>query len=59
MKDKRVLRTSISLDEQIERIIVEPSKHLHSVGPLVDVIDALDESGSLADRGPMLEAISK
>jgi hypothetical protein len=35
----------ISPDEQIECFIIEPSEHLHSIGPSVIVIDAPHESG--------------
>jgi hypothetical protein len=59
VKDNRALRTSISPDEQIERLIIEPSERLDTIGPLVIVIDALDESGSRSDRGQLLKAISK
>ena len=50
VKDDRALRTSQSPMEQVEGLIIEPSKHLHTIGPLVIVIDALDESGSPASR---------
>ena len=59
VKDDRALRTSQSPMEQVERLIVEPSKQIHSVGPLVIVIDALDESGDQASRRQLLHAISE
>ncbi|KAF8548243.1 hypothetical protein OG21DRAFT_789639 [Imleria badia] len=46
VKNNRALRTSQSPVEQAERLIVEPSRHLLPIGPLVVVIDALDESGN-------------
>ncbi|KAG8219236.1 hypothetical protein J3R82DRAFT_74 [Butyriboletus roseoflavus] len=59
VKDNRALRTSTSPFEQVERLIIEPSKDLHPIGPLVIVIDALDESGNQAGRRHLLRAISK
>ena len=59
VKDDRALRTSQSPMEQVERLIIEPSKHIHSIGPLVIVIDAVDESGDPASRRHLLRAISK
>ena len=59
VKDDRSLRTSQSPLEQIETLIVKPCKDLHPVGPLVVVIDALDESGNPASRQHILRAISK
>ena len=59
VKDDRALRTSQSPTEQIERLIIEPSKDLHSVGPLVIVIDALDESGDPGSRRQLLRALSE
>ena len=44
--------------EQVERLIIEPTKHLDTIGPLVIVIDALDESGDPASRRHLLRAIS-
>ena len=59
VKDNRALRTSQSPIEQVERLIVEPSKQIHGIGPLVIVIDALDESGNEASRRQLLRAISE
>ena len=59
VKDNRALRTSPSPSEQIERLIVEPSAHLDAIGPLVIVIDALDESGSADDRRQLLDVLSR
>ena len=58
VKDKR-LRTSQSPSEQIQKFIIEPTKDLHVIGPLVIVIDALDESGDRAGRRQLLGVISK
>ncbi|KAN0094924.1 hypothetical protein V8E55_003211 [Tylopilus felleus] len=59
LKDDPVLRTSQSPMEQFERLIIEPSQQLHAIGPLVIVIDALDESGDPASRRHLLGAMSK
>ncbi|KAG9312565.1 WD40-repeat-containing domain protein [Chiua virens] len=59
VKADRALRTSTSPLEQLERLIVEPSSQIDAIGPLVIVIDALDESGDLASRRNFLLAISK
>lgn len=59
VKGDRALRTSESPIEQVERLIIEPSRHLHPIGPLVIVIDALDESGNRDNRRDLLCAISE
>ena len=59
VKDDRALRTSQSPMEQVKRLIIEPSKHIHAIGPLVIVVDALDESGDRASRRQLLRAISE
>ena len=59
VKDNRALCISSWPSEQIERLIVEPSAHLDAIGPLVIVIDALDESGSADDRRQLLDALSR
>ena len=59
VKDDRALRTSQSPMEQFKKLIIEPSKHIHGIGPLVIVIDALDESGDQASRRQLLRAISE
>ncbi|KAF8549383.1 hypothetical protein OG21DRAFT_1500452 [Imleria badia] len=59
VKDDRALRTSSSPMEQVEKFIIEPSQHLHAIGPLVIVIDALDESGDESRRRQLLCAISE
>ena len=59
VKDDQALRTSQSPLEQVERLIVEPSRVLDTVGPLVIVIDTLDESGDPGSRRQLLRTISK
>ena len=59
VKDNRALRGSTSPSEQVEQFIIEPSKQLDAIGPLVIIIDALDESGDQGSRRQLLQAISK
>ena len=59
VKGNRALRTSTSPSEQVERLIIEPSARLHAIGPLVVVVDALDESGNADDRQQLLDALSR
>ena len=59
VKNNRSLRTSVSLSEQVKRLIIEPSKHLHTIGPLVIVVDALDESGDQTNRRSLLRALAE
>ncbi|KAN0076754.1 hypothetical protein V8E55_010609 [Tylopilus felleus] len=57
VKDNRALRTSESPMEQAEKLIIGPRKELDAIGPLVIVIDAVDESGDWASRRLLLRAI--
>ena len=59
VKDNRSLRTSVSLSEQVKRLIIEPTEHLHTIGPLIIVVDALDESGDQPSRRSFLRALSE
>ncbi|KAG6374093.1 hypothetical protein JVT61DRAFT_4736 [Boletus reticuloceps] len=59
VKENQALRTSTSPFKQLERLIIEPSQNFHAVGPLVIVIDAVDESGDEDSRQQLLQAISK
>ncbi|KAF8549967.1 hypothetical protein OG21DRAFT_521580 [Imleria badia] len=59
VKNDRALRTSPWPMEQLERFIIEPSKELDPIGPIVIVIDALDESGDRARRQELLRIISQ
>ena len=59
VKDNRALRASISPSEQVEQLIVGPSKNIHSIGPLIVVVDAVDESGETGDRRQLLDVLSE
>jgi hypothetical protein len=43
--------------EQFDNFIVKPASALTTVGPIVIVIDALDESGSHIERKPLLDML--
>ena len=59
LKDDQALHTSQSPMEQLERLVIEPCRDLHAIGPLVIVIDALDESGDPTSRQHILRALSE
>ncbi|KIJ58358.1 hypothetical protein HYDPIDRAFT_65611, partial [Hydnomerulius pinastri MD-312] len=59
VKDKRTLRMSTSPVEQLEEFIARPSEHLDVIGPILVVVDALDESGDRTARESLLSALSK
>ncbi|KIM74793.1 hypothetical protein PILCRDRAFT_693732 [Piloderma croceum F 1598] len=50
---------SYSLREQLEKFIVEPMNSVLFVGPVLIVVDALDECGVESERREVLEAIAK
>jgi hypothetical protein len=49
---------SFSLQEQFEKFLIEPMTKVSMVGPVVIVIDALDESGVEKERKEVLQAIA-
>ncbi|KAG9311660.1 hypothetical protein JVU11DRAFT_7895 [Chiua virens] len=59
VKGNQALRRSETPAEQIERFIVEPIENFDVIGPIVVVIDALDESGEPVDRAWLLAAMSE
>lgn len=60
IKENRSLRATTSVREQFETFILQPALQLQAVtfGPVVIVIDALDESGSVEDRRDVLSALA-
>ncbi|KAH7922058.1 WD40 repeat-like protein [Leucogyrophana mollusca] len=58
VKDKRSLRTTSSIREQFEKFILAPAMSLASVGPVLIMIDALDESGDEACRATLLDVLA-
>jgi len=53
----RSLCTTQAMKEQFDNFIVKPAAALTTVGPIVIVIDALDESGSYIERKPLLDML--
>jgi len=59
VSENQALCPTESIGEQFDNFIVKPAKYLANVGPVVIVIDALDESGSLNERKPLLDILVK
>jgi hypothetical protein len=59
VKDNRALRTSVSPSEQVKQLLIGPSKSIDSIGPLIIVVDAVDESGEIGDRRQLLDVLSQ
>ncbi|KAG9309883.1 hypothetical protein JVU11DRAFT_9912 [Chiua virens] len=59
VKGNQALRRSETPAEQFEQFIVGPIENLDVIGPIVIVIDALDESGEAVDRARLLAAMSE
>ncbi|EIN05918.1 tricorn protease domain 2-containing protein, partial [Punctularia strigosozonata HHB-11173 SS5] len=55
------LNTTYSLQLQFENFLLEPAKGLEerAVGPIVVIIDALDECGGISQRAQLLKYISR
>ncbi|KIK01246.1 hypothetical protein K443DRAFT_662674, partial [Laccaria amethystina LaAM-08-1] len=53
----RALCSTLAVKEQFDNFIVKPAAALTTVGPIVIVIDALDESGSHIERKPLLDML--
>jgi hypothetical protein len=58
VKGKRSLRTTLSTTEQFHNFFVEPAKALTIVGPILVVIDALDESAEGSSRKALLDILA-
>jgi hypothetical protein len=59
VKGNRSLRTTLSATEQFKNFILEPAKALTTVGPILIVIDALDESAEESSRKSLLNILAK
>ena len=59
VKGDRSLRTTISVTEQFKKFILEPAMALTTVGPILVVIDALDESAKGQSRRDILDTLAK
>jgi DNA polymerase III delta prime subunit len=61
VKGNRSLRTTLSPSEQYKKFILEPAMALTTVGPILVVIDALDESAEAEEpsRKALLDTLAK
>ncbi|KAF7970763.1 hypothetical protein HWV62_23102 [Athelia sp. TMB] len=59
IKGNDSLRQTKSVSRQWESFILEPARSLNTIGPIVIVIDALDESGDVAARRGLLQSLAK
>jgi hypothetical protein len=59
VKGNHSLCTTLVATEQFRSFILEPAKTLTTIGPIVIVIDALDESGGQSARKALLDVFSK
>ncbi|KDR65874.1 hypothetical protein GALMADRAFT_232848 [Galerina marginata CBS 339.88] len=57
-KNDRSLRHTESLHEQFEKLVLKPVRTLSTTGPIVVVIDALDQSGDTDSRRDLLELLA-
>lgn len=59
LKKSRQVRTTRSMIEQFEEFILQPSRQTQFSDPILIVIDALDESGSVSDRISLLRLLGR
>jgi hypothetical protein len=57
-KKSRELRTTMNIKEQFENFFLEPATKFEALGPIVIVIDALDESGTREERVQLLQVLA-
>lgn len=55
----RQLRTTPNVRDQFENFILKPAAEFKPVGPILIVIDALDESGSREGRASLLQMLAR
>lgn len=55
--DRTAIRRSTDMETQFNEFIIKPSKEVRTLGPVVIVIDALDESGDRGDRRTLLNIL--
>jgi hypothetical protein len=58
IKDNKSLRTTDSVQRQFEELLLKPAKILKIVGPIVIIIDALDECGDALNRETLLSLLA-
>jgi hypothetical protein len=54
----RELRTTTNVKEQFENFILKPAAEFEPIGPILVVIDAVDESGSREERAQLLQVLA-
>ena len=59
IQQKRGLRTTRAVRDQFEKFILTPAADLTAIGPIVIVIDALDESGDQSSRRVLLSVLAE
>jgi hypothetical protein len=59
VKEKRSLRITRAPREQFEKFILVPANEMHTIGPVVIVIDALDECGDQGSRRGILSILAE
>jgi hypothetical protein len=58
LKGSAKATNSSTVKAQFENLILEPAKNLDVIGPILIIIDGLDESGSIKERTPLLQALA-
>src|ERR1700722_2583700 len=58
IRDDRALRTMRDVEEQLETFILKPAAQLRIVGPILIIIDALDESSDPRSRHRLLSLLA-
>ncbi|GJJ12624.1 hypothetical protein Clacol_006867 [Clathrus columnatus] len=53
------VRSSKDITTQFNKLIIEPSKEVKTIGPVVIIIDALDESGDRPERVELLNLLRR
>jgi AAA ATPase domain len=59
VKGNRSLQTTLSVTEQFQNFVLEPAKGLTTVGPLLVVIDALDECAEASSRRALIAILAR
>ncbi|KZS96687.1 WD40 repeat-like protein [Sistotremastrum niveocremeum HHB9708] len=53
------LRQTASLSDQFDTFLLEPTRNITFIGPIMIVIDALDESGSTTERSELVTYLAR
>lgn len=59
VRDDKSLQMMHDLTAQFENFILKPALQLHTTGPIVIIIDALDESGDPRSRRTLISLLAK